>query len=111
MTLNQILWLWSELESCYYNDNGWGGDTCEIYEYTVTPRSPGLDRTMDNVQGDLSKLSSISQEQNEEFTKDMWDDLNIIFSKFEKDKECKIEIDEPRGQRFHRIHVKVIRDD
>jgi hypothetical protein len=36
----QLICLWSELEQAYYGDNKYGGDTAEIYAYTVMPFSP-----------------------------------------------------------------------
>lgn len=35
--------IWSELEQCYYDDNGYGGTTAEIYAYRLRPDQPGRD--------------------------------------------------------------------
>lgn len=37
-----LLELWGELVECYYNHNGYGGDTAEIYGYRLGGDSPTL---------------------------------------------------------------------
>lgn len=107
LSLNQVIVLWSHLEQCYYGDNSYGGDECEIYEYTVFPRSP----LADNSNGDMGK------EESDRLAKEMWTDLCQIFTKFQNDRDCKIKIkgksikkSEYFNCRFHRIHIKVIRN-
>jgi len=36
----QALSVWSELEQAYYDNNGYGTDTAEIYAYTLLPNMP-----------------------------------------------------------------------
>lgn len=39
ITINQALNFWNQLVKCYYN-NSYGGDSTEIYTYTMMPHSP-----------------------------------------------------------------------
>jgi len=108
ITTNQTLDLWSRLEQCYYNDDGYGGNVCEIYEYTLTPRSPGADAA-------INSSKSIFKDINKELGRAIWFDLMQLLEKFQKDRECELEIDGVKFKdyneftRFHRIHVKVIK--
>ncbi len=36
----ELLSLWSELEQCYHNEHGYGGDTAEIYAYRLQRHNP-----------------------------------------------------------------------
>lgn len=110
ITINQIIKLWSELEQCYYNKNTYGGDTCEIYEYTVLPRNLFADSAVND------DKSTLMNERNQEITKDMWTDLFQIFNKFSTDRNCVIKINNQdlkdiTPTRFHRIHVTVTRSE
>ena len=40
LSMAQALSLWSELERAYYDRNGFGGDTAELYAYRFVPYSP-----------------------------------------------------------------------
>ncbi len=43
LSTHQLLRLWSELDDAYYGKNGFGGDTAEIYVYTIQPARPITD--------------------------------------------------------------------
>lgn len=43
ISMSQALRVWSELWQAYYGNNGYGGDTAEIYAYTLQPRTPSMD--------------------------------------------------------------------
>lgn len=40
VSMIQALSVWSELEQAYYGDNGFGGDTAEIYAYRLARQTP-----------------------------------------------------------------------
>lgn len=40
LSIDRILWLWSELEDAWHGCNGFGGDTAEIYVYRFLPYCP-----------------------------------------------------------------------
>ena len=41
LSIDQVIDVWSELEAAYRGENGYGGDTAEIYVYRLMPRAPG----------------------------------------------------------------------
>ena len=41
ISIDQALDVWSELEAAYYGENGYGGNTAELYVYRLMPRAPG----------------------------------------------------------------------
>ncbi len=45
ISMNQALDIWSELWQSYYGENGYGGDTAEIYAYKLMSYSPALNFT------------------------------------------------------------------
>ena len=40
LSMVQALEIWSDLESAYYGENSFGGDTAELYAYRFLPFSP-----------------------------------------------------------------------
>lgn len=115
LTTAQVVALWSRLEQCYYNDDSYGGDECEIYEYTVLPRCPLADEFCNMKNGDF--MGDVGRKANDEIAKNMWDDLTAIFTRFQTEKGCVLYIeDQPlhdtewHGCRFHRIHIRVERE-
>lgn len=44
LSMTQALYVWSQLEQAYYEDNSYGGTICELYMYLFKPASPGTER-------------------------------------------------------------------
>lgn len=109
--LNQILWLWSELEAAFYGKNGFGGDTAEIYIYRLMGNVP-------NVFGDerdeaLAQLSARGESIREAYDRANAS-LYAVLAHFAETREALIEIDGRelgdwlKTERFtHRVHVRV----
>jgi hypothetical protein len=102
-SIPQILNIWSQLWKAYYNDNKIGGDTAEIYGYTLCPYT-----AVPKFHDENCQIAAA--------------DLYEILTKFAKDNKCKIfikdgkHIDEKKigtwikdMQFHHRIHIKVER--
>ena len=112
ISMNQALGVWSELWQAFYGENGYGGDTAEVYAYTLMPHIPALAKeTTDDAK------SSIFKEIQEETALSAAKSLYALLSKFSKDNECKIEIEgDELGEWLlktpfrHRWHVKIIRN-
>jgi hypothetical protein len=93
-----FLSLWTELVEAYHGINGFGGDTAEIYAYTLMPFSYAPDAFAEGQQAGLRRLIAICQE-------------------FERLMICKLLLDgfslaEWQVNAFafkHRVHIKVIR--
>jgi len=106
ISMNQALGIWSELWQAYYGNNGFGGDTAEIYAYRIMPYSPRfkMDPTDEN-----DKAAGLMAAKS----------LYALLKKFSEDNECKIEIMHGKWNRreirpwfieepfFHRCHVRV----
>jgi hypothetical protein len=108
LSINQALGIWSELEQAYFGQNGFGGDTAEIYAYRLQQYHPGAVLMKEGtVLGDQAR-----QEQADIAGKSLY---NLI-RKFRDDRECSIEVDgsDPeillRKGLVHRCHVKVMRE-
>lgn len=100
----QLIRLWSELEQAYYGDNKYGGNTAEIYAYTVMEYSPALCMAR-------GTFESHKQEAYRQAAETLFDVLQL----FRDQRDCSILVD---GQPFtdwigddpifdHRVHVKV----
>lgn len=112
MSMPQALELWSELEQCYYNDNGYGGDTCEIYIYRVCPRSPSIEML-----GDAAFESEIYGDDTRRYYYAACQSIFQICYYYQYHRNCKVELLEGelidlKTKLFdHRIHLKVVRND
>lgn len=112
-SIDQIVGIWSELEECYYDDNGYGGDTAEIYLYRVQHSFPSYVHSGGNYNNPLLG------EDFRKFDIDAIKTLFSIFKQFEEKKEVTIEVEEfndyknyfvgPAVPIYRRIHVKVIK--
>ncbi len=104
ISITQALAIWSELWRAYHGENGYGGDTAEIYAFTLMPHTPTLE---------APGFKETKQEVGLQTAKSLY----TLLVKFQKEQKCKIEIDgKPLGKWFtqiaflHRCHVKVIRE-
>lgn len=112
-SIDQITNIWSELEECYYDDNGYGGDTAEIY----LSRIQSSNTSYITFKGDYN--SPLFGEDFRKYDVDGMKTLFSIFQTFEEKKEVKIEVEEFKNYKkfkfnssspiYHRIHVKVIK--
>lgn len=101
ISMVQALDIWSELWQAYFGKNGFGGNTAEIYAYTLMPDSPSRNNSQRRqVTDGLIAASS----------------LYSLLELFKSRAQCKIEIDgKEMGLWFktqpllHRCHVKIIR--
>lgn len=103
-----LLSLWSELEQCYYGDNGYGGHTAEIYAYRLMQHSPLLDAMWQ---------SSAVREAHAEAEQNARNALVELCRLFEKQRDVEIYIDGwanvaewAQNTHFdHHAHVRVVR--
>lgn len=112
-TIKQAVGIWDELLSSYYDNNGYGGQTAEIYSYRLEEYSPGVHKARDIVP-DMFKSDE------KRIAVDAAMALLGIIKLFLETHECKItiegltvaqwkkEISKGTGL-FHRYHVKVIK--
>jgi hypothetical protein len=104
----QLLTLWTELMRCYYGDNSYAGDTCEIYAYTLQPMRPVA----------VTATGTYGAELRAELATQAGKSLVAVLNKFCTDMKCKVTIEdhsilewyqaEPAGQFTTRAHIKVI---
>lgn len=105
LTINQALGVWSDLEQAYFGQNGFGGDTAEIYAYRLQPYNPFAHAFSEGVgYGDKAK-----QEQ----AVIAGSNLFFLLRTFAKMRDVYIEVDgeDPETLLYglvHRCHVKVI---
>lgn len=108
LSIVQLVELWSRLEQCYYGDDAYGGDTAEIYAYTLQSRSPQLEHQplTDNAAREKLRLA--------------WQARNTLFEVcvlFASKRGVGIEIDglplydwkQQVTYLDHRAHVRVVR--
>jgi hypothetical protein len=107
ISMTQALGVWSELEQAYYGDNGYGGDTAEIYAYRIQSYSPSA----------LIPLESgFGAKAREEQANQAGKSLYKLIKKFCELRECSIEVESAdpeillRDGLFHRCHVRVLRN-
>jgi len=103
ISIAQALGFWSELWKAYYGENGYGGNTAEIYAYTLMPHSPTLEK---------DGFEEIKREAGLQAAKS----LHALLVKFQEQEKCKIRINgKLLGEWFtrrpflYRCHIKVIR--
>jgi hypothetical protein len=94
---NQLLSIWTELIECYYEDNGYGKGTCEIYTFRYLEHSI---IAVENPDSDISKEKFLVA------NKTLYD----ILKKFENDKECKIYIDAGMSTAGKRLGKWLLKD-
>lgn len=105
LSINQLLDVWNELVRAYYGENGFGGDTAEIYAYQLMPCSPLAERGDADAQAHRGAMAGQS--------------LRNILLKFSEDFNCSVYINDGNeriglaGDLFlggTRVHVKVVRN-
>lgn len=103
ISMLQALTVWSELWQAYYVKNGYGGDTAEIYAYTLQPRCPIMEQPLDS-------LPEVGIELGLQAAKSLY----AILCLFREKHDCSIEVNgKVLGEWFadtpfvHRCHVKV----
>jgi hypothetical protein len=92
LTLSKLLDVWHELELCYYNQNGFGDDTAEIYAYRLTDFAPTayLHGEKSVTRDEARREAGVEAARN----------LNFILSEFLKRRpDVEIEVD---GFQFHK---------
>lgn len=99
----QLINLWMQLEDAYHGVNSFGGDTAEIYAYTLVASSP--------IAG---TKSSLGQQAARDQAVAAAEALDEVLTHFEAVRQCRIEVDgdEDYGkvEPFdHRVHVRIIR--
>ena len=111
LTMRQALSVWSDLESAYYGQNGYGGNTAEIYAYRLQQRDPTAEL------GLREKVpSTFTEAATQKQAMQAADNLIELISIFLEDTtDCEITIDGKawrfalNGGLVHRCHVKVER--
>jgi hypothetical protein len=122
ISIHQLLTVWNQLDDAYYENNGFGTDTAEIYAYTVSEDHPArrIYQPTDN-----STISQMKKENAIQSRKTMCE----ILETFANMRMCSIMIDDGlflskindkitrtshpfwEGEFHHRIHVRVIKDE
>lgn len=106
LSQSQLIRLWSELEQAYYGDNKYGGDTAEIYAYTVMEYSPTL-----------GQPEGTFEDRKTEHYEEAAETLCEVLALFEKERGCKVRLDGRTRSRWlrecgrfdHRVRVRVLR--
>lgn len=104
----QLIRLWSELEQAYFGKNGYGGDTAEIYAYTLHEHAPNL------MSSPAKKGTFLGDLQKECYT-NAANTLIQVLTLFEKERRCDIQINGvsiPEWEKLpelfhHRVRVTV----
>jgi hypothetical protein len=108
----QILVIWDQLTECLYDDNSYGGDTAEIYFYTILPNNPSIDtlRRDENYTGFMADAAK-------EAVRCANASYVAVLKHFEKVHNAKVTVTDggvPEGLdwivdygTWHRMHVKV----
>ena len=105
LSLIQALSLWSELEQAYFNRNGYGSDTAELYLYRFMPHHPGIDGfDKGGIFGEIAR----------EAYADACVTLHALLAHFAETRSARIRVNgRPLGPWIkkagftHRVHVKV----
>lgn len=112
LTINpfEMMKLWGELVECYYDVNGYGGNTAEIYAYRLMPYSPSVHNG--------APMTDLKEQRSQELNAVAAGALASLCEEFEQQYECQIEIDgrsitswymSYRDSFDHRVHVEVKR--
>ncbi len=106
ISTDQLLRLWGELISAYYGKSGFGGDTCEIYAYTLMRYDPVI------VHG--KRDSDMRAEAERESWESAKQALLQVVKRFADDWKCECLIDgvsvlayQDIGIFNHRVHIQV----
>lgn len=110
ISVDQALNLWHELELAYREENRYGGDTAEIYAYTLMPHSPAWARNPD---------SAIFREDFERLYVNAKGSLCYIIGKFMEKYKCGVTIDDANFALWatssvvfsHRCHIQIKKED
>jgi hypothetical protein len=101
ISMDQLINLWVQLEDAYRGVNGYGGDTAEIYAYTVQARPPGYP---------WGFFAEDDKEFELKASKSLYEVLNL----FKKKRKCVIYVEGRLlgewllKERFHhRVHVRI----
>ena len=101
----QAIDVWSELETAYRGENHYGGDTAEIYAYTLMPYSPSYAR---------DRHSALFIQEHVQMERRASEALYELLVLFAEKRECRIEVEGHelgpwlRKTPFsHRCHVRV----
>lgn len=108
LTTRQLIDLWCQLEDCYHGRNGYGGDTAEIYSYSLQPYSPAAHLTSPGERNGIAGEAQLKAAQI------AGHNLQAVCALFEEKRDCtvitgmgeSIEMGEPFE---HRVHITVIR--
>lgn len=101
----ELLSLWSELEQCYHNEHGFGGDTAEIYAYRLQRHNPSRQAYRDG--------SSSAKAAEAEAAAEAYQILRATLDLFEEQRGCVIEVDGCQLSLWtcwdfiHRVRVRV----
>lgn len=111
MSMVQVLSVWMELEDALHGENGYGGDTAEIYIYRLMAYQPGAGRCSieEEMQSPIRGPGVVAA----------YDAANVslhnILVHFAKEREAQIEVDGNElgewlktARNTHRVHVRVI---
>lgn len=115
ITIRQALGIYDELINAYHNENGYGGNTAEIYIYRMMECHPTYERTWNT-------KDSMFNDDNIELETEAFLSLYRIIKEFIRHHDSDIEIDgmsleesykvfvTDKSRRFaHRVHIKVIK--
>lgn len=106
LSSRQLIVLWSELEQAYYGDNSFGGDTAEIYAFTLMRYNPTYSFGVDS-----PTFIRAEQERQQEAR----EALDAVCNLFAEMRGVKISIDGIPAHKWrhtaaafdHRVHIKV----
>lgn len=103
ISMNQAINLWDELHSALQGKNGYGGDTAEVYLYSMMEHSPSYAR------GHAAMFASSSIEH-------AGHEIYALVNRFEGKHSCFVTMEEGELAElihpdfpYHRIHLKVRR--
>lgn len=112
LSMRQALSLWSEFESAFRGDNGYSGDTAEIYAYRLMPHTTAC--------VDVLRGSGSGRTMSHEIATEVWDDAKrslVALLAFFKEQYPKAEIEIDGYKNLdnwcitevfnHRCHVRI----
>jgi hypothetical protein len=102
LSLTQILDIWTELDDAFHGVNGFGGDTAEIYGYTLMQFDPRI-----------LHPGPLALQARADMARQAGDSLAQLLARFISVRRCHIEIDGrlfdgTMGRLDHRCHVRVL---
>ena len=96
--ISGLLDLWGALVEAYHGVHGYGGDTAEVYAYTLQPRSPQAE--LAPAGSDLYRTAIAGREVIAQGA------LDAILHRFQERYPCRVHVDGGPG---HRWHIRVER--